>query len=74
MADLQQSVVDELIFFQETADDGLFRIVAFIISQDFQTNFCGRLMRIAIDACGNTGERNGDTLFFSGPFETVDIA
>ena len=32
MADLQQSVVDEFVFFQKAADDGLFRVVALIVS------------------------------------------
>ena len=73
MADLHQSVVDEFVFFQETADDGLFRIVALIITQNIQTNFRSGFVWIAVNSCGNTGERDGNALFFSGPLETVDI-
>ena len=74
MVDLQQSVVDEFVFFQKAADDGFFRIVALVIAKDVQADFRSGFMRIAIDTCGNAWKCDGYALFFGGSFKTVDIA
>ena len=72
--DSQQTVVDAFVFFQKAADDGFFRIVALVVSQDVQADFRRRFMRISVDACGNAWKRDGDALFFGGSFEAVDVA
>ena len=73
-ADSQQTVVDKFVFFQKAADDGFFRIVALVVSQDVQADFRRRFMRITVDTRGNAWKRDGDALFFSGAFEAVDVA
>ena len=72
--DSQQTVVDAFIFFQKAANDGFFRIVALVVSQDVQADFRRRFMRIAVDARGNAWKRDGDALFFGCTFEAVDVA